>query len=329
MTTENNVGLGNMYNDNETNAPTTSRNLILTEIPVEENQLVMKFVPDLSRGKINGRYDEYWEIKEHGHISGIDTKTNKPIISLHPCQRTLGAKSCPECDRYFELLKQVKEAGGKETEKGKSYQRAIEILKPRKKGWILYVTQDSDVIKAYKAPESVINMLWGKAKSAYYPEIPSLIADMRSQSMSPFDLRNNTMGWISIHKTGEGLGTRYFVQIASKTVPKIVNGRPVGTSSEYISATVSDYILNSYDLSNLPDVRKFESTYAFTMEESIEFAKNPLITPQRVVDQFKRTPRKQEDAHESDETQSTAVESVMAIITSGSNATLSDIDQTL
>lgn len=321
----NNQGLGGMYNEDELAAPVVSRNLVLTQFPGPDTPLVAKLVPDLLRGRVNGRLMEYWEVKEHGHVSGVDPKTNRPIISMHPCQKSLGASQCPECDKWYEELKRLKLAGGKETVQGKEIQKIIDIVKPRKKAWVLYVTPDSDVVKAVKLPESMMNILWGKAKTQWNEEIPSLLADMKASGMSPYDLRNSPIGWLSMHKTGEGLGTRYHAAIASKTEIEMLNGRPVGKKQSFISANVSDYILNSYDVKALPDFRVLEQNRAFTMEESVAFAKNPFITPQRILDMWKRDPKKVEDAHEAGEFQSTAVESTMAAIT----GKLGDIDATL
>jgi len=323
-----NLGLGSMYNDEDTSAPTVSRNLILKELPEEDSPLVVKLVPDLGRGKINGRFQEYWEVREHGHISGIDQTTGRPVISFHPCQRTLGEKTCPECDKYYDLLAKIKLSGGKETPQGKELNKIAEIIKPRKKGWVLFVTPDSDVIKAFKAPESLLNILWGKPKRGDWEEIPSLIEDMRTKGMSPYDLRNNSMGWLSLYKTGKKLGTKYFAKIAARKEIEMVNGRPVGEKTVYVTAEVSDYILNSYDLNQLPDIRKYQSTYALTMDESIIFASNPLITPQRIVNMFKKEPRKIQDANENADEQSTSVENVMAAIAT-SKSTLNDIDAVL
>jgi hypothetical protein len=322
-------GLGSMYNEGDTSAPTVGRNLILKELPGEDSPLIVKLVPDLGRGKVNGRFQEYWEVREHGHISGIEQETGRPIISFHPCQKILGEKVCPECDKYYDLLTKIKLAGGKETPQGKELQKVADVIKPRKKGWILFVTPDSDVIKAFKAPESLINLLWGKPKRGDWEEIPSLIEDMRSKGMSPYDLRTNPMGWIAMYKTGKKLGTKYFAKISSRTEIEMVNGRPAGEKKVYTTAEVSDYILNSYDLSQLPDIRQYQANYAFTMDESIAFAKNPLITPQRIVDMFKKEPRKLQDADENADEQSTAVENVMATITAKSNSTLNDIDAAL
>ena len=328
MVEENNQGgLGSMYNDDELAAPTVQRNLILKSLPGPDAPLVCKLVPDLLHGRQNGRLMEYWGIMEHGHISGIDPKTNRPITSFHICQKSLGSQQCPECDKYYEELKRMKLAGGKDTVQGKEINKVIEIIKPRKKAWLLYVTPDSDLVKAVKVPESLLNQLWGKAKTQWNEEIPSLIADMKAASMSPYELRNSTTGWLALHKTGEQLGTRYHSAIASRTEMEMLNGRPVGEKKVFISAKVSDYILNSYDLKSLPDFRKVEEGRAFTMEESVEFAKNPFITPQRIIDMFKREPSKIEDAHEAGEAQSTSVENTLAAIAGKSG--LSDIDETL
>ena len=327
MVTENNA-LGNMnYSEDELETPTLSRNLILKTLPGAESPLVCKLVPDLLKGPVNGKLMQYWQVTEHGHVSGVDPKTNRPIISMHPCQKTLGRQQCPECDRYYAELSRLKLAGGKETVQGKEIQKIIEIIKPRKKAWINYVTPDSDVVKSVKIPESLINILWGKAKTQWNEEIPSLIADMKSKGMSPFDLRSSPMGWLALDKTGENLGTRYHAYMAATKEIEMLNGRAVGEKRVFVSANVSEYILNSYDVKTLPDVRKIEESRGFTMEESVEFAKNPFITPQRILDKFKRESYKVEDAHEVGESQSTAVESAMATVTG--KCSLGDLDASL
>jgi hypothetical protein len=270
---------------------------------------------------------EYFEVLEHSHFGGID-KDGKPMVYAHPCQRSLGHKSCPECDKYFRELERLKLAGGKDTVQGKEINKAVQMLKIKKKGWVYYVTPDSNEVKAFKMPESLINLLWGRPQRGNWEEIPSLIAQMKQMSMSPYDLRGSTVGWLSLYKTGEKLGTKYHATIAARDEPEIVNGRPMGMRKVFVNAEVSDFVLNSYDVKMLPDFREIEKGNAFTMEESEEFAKNPFITPQRIIDKFKKEAKKVNDADEAGDVQSTSVESVMASI-SAASAQLDDIDSQL
>jgi len=299
------------YSNEELEAPSVQKNLILKAFPGPDSPLVCKLVPDLLRGKVNDKFFEYFEVKEHGHIGGID-KAGKPMTYFHPCQKSLGYKTCPECDRYWKEKERLKLAGETSAE-GREIKKVTDLLNPKVKAWVNFVTPDSDTVKAVKLPKDLINKLWGKAQTSYTDAVPSLIADMKSKGMSPYDIKNPT-GWLQISKTGEGFGTKYHISVAKKEQPVIENGAVVGMMNKFVSANVSEFLLNTFDINTLVDFRKLEAQRAFTMEESEAFAKNPFVTPQRIIDMFKKDASKLADADEANEIQSTSPEKVLSLI---------------
>lgn len=314
------TGLGlDCYSEEELAAPAvTKKDAILKKFPGPDSPLICKLVPDLLRGRVDGKFFEYFEIQEHGHVGGVNKKGEKMIYS-HPCRKSLGEKSCPECDRYWHEKERLKLAGEHSAE-GKAIKAVVDLLAPRRKVWVYFVTPESDQVKAVKMSKDLMNQLWGAPANKYKGEIASLIAGMKTKGMSPYDLKN-PIGWMKIYKTGEGLGTRYFAEVAKKEEVIMENGRPAGTVNRFVSSPVSEYLMTSFDVKSLVDFRKIESERAFTPDESADFAKT-LITPQRVIDMWK----KEEETETPDATEKTqSVEKVMASI--GPN--LSEIDETL
>lgn len=304
------LGLGtDCYSQEEMSAPSKNKNQLLKKIPGEDSPLICKLIPDLKGPRQNGKIMQYWEVTEHQHCVGIDAK-GKPILWSHPCQKTMGEKKCPECDKYYALLPVAKLAG-EGTPEGKALKYQCELLTPKKKGWVYFVTPDADVIKAVKLPKDLLNKLWGKEKTKYRDAVPSLLEEMRKMAINPFDLKT-AIGWLKIFRTGEGFGTNYFAEIAGQVKPKIVNGRPMGTETSFIEASVSEYVLKSYPLDELPDFRQLEFRNAFTPEESAAFAENPRVTPQRILDEKESSKESVEDADEAGAAQSTAPEVGMA-----------------
>lgn len=322
------VGMGlDCYSEAELSAPVVQKNSILSKFPGPDSPLICKLVPDLLRGKVNGKFFEYFEVQEHGHIGGID-KTGKPMIFQHPCQKSLGASFCPECNRYWDEYKRLQLAGGEDTFEGKEIKKVMDMLSPKQKAWVYFITPESDSVKAVKLPRDLMNKLWGKAKTKWKDAIPSLIDDMKSKGMSPYDLKT-PIGWLSLCKTGEKLGTTYHAAMAQKTEVIMENGRSSGTVNKFVSANVSQYLLTSFDISSLVDFRKIEQQRAFTAAESEAFAKNPFITPERIVAMFKKDEATTlADAGEAGENQSTSVEKLMAEI-GPSSKNLAEIDDAL
>ena len=323
------VGFEN-YSDLDLNEPSGKQNLVLFKFPTEESPIICKLIPDIMGPKTGGKMMSYWHVTEHTHVVGINKRTQEPLKHTHPCQKTLGKKFCPECNAYYELSKELDRIG-KESPDGKKLKFIVDLLKPVQKGWVYFVTPDANVVKAMKMPKAIINQLWGKAKTKWTSEVPSLIEEMRKSGLSPFDLKS-PIGWLKMYKTGEGpFGTKYIVEEAKTEEIVMKNGRPVGKTSIYIENQVSDYVVKSYPLDQLPNFRDLEFTNEFTYEESEAFAENPRVTPERILEKVKSD--YDEEATEPDATQTVAsAELGMAAMmneVSANTATLGEIDALL
>lgn len=324
MTETKEVGLGlGCYSPEELVAPTQHRNQVLSKFPGKDSPLICKFIPDLLGPTLGGKIMLYWEVIEHQHIVGYD-KADKPIMYSHPCQKTLGAKKCAECDRYYDDIPKVKLAGEGSTE-GKRLKLITDLCCPKTKGWVYFVTPESDIVKAVKLPKDLINQLWGKAKTKYKEAIPSFLDEIRKEGLNPYNLRS-PIGWLKLWREGEGFGTEYHVEVAKSEKHIIENGVPKGKMVSYTEASVSEYILKNYPRSELPDFRKLEFRNAFTADESEEFAKNPLITPERILKDNNKDVVGA-DADEANEAQAASPDAIMAGI--GVATSLNEVDAML
>jgi hypothetical protein len=281
MTETTGLGLG-CYSDEDMTAPSAGKNQFLTKVPGPDSPLIIKLVPDYLGGRVNGKYSMYWKVIEHQHIVKFEAN-GKPVMYTHPCQKSLGKTKCAECDKFWDLFEIAKSIDEKSQE-GKKMKILKDLLNPKEKGWINFVTPGSDVVKAMKLTPMLINILFGKEKTKTKEAIPSLIEDMKKKGMSPFDL-NNDIGWLKIWKTGETWqDTKYHAEIAKKTSPKFdAQGRNVGEDVAFVSEKVSEFLIKSFDIKDLPTFRAVALKSAFTPEESIAFAANPLLTPQRIL----------------------------------------------
>ena len=328
MTEETNVGLGlGCYSADELATPTKNKNNVLSKFPGPDSPLICKFVPDLLGPKVNGKIMLYWEVTEHQHIVGYD-KAGKPIMYSHPCQKTMGAKHCAECDRYYDDIPKVKLAGEGSAE-GKKIKLITDLCNPKVKGWVYFVTPESDTIKAVKLPKDLINQLWGKPKTKYKEAVPSFLDAMRKDGMSPYNLQS-PIGWLKLYRTGEGYGTEYHVEVAMKTETRIENGIPKGKITTYVEASVSDYVLKSYPQSELPNFRELEFRNAFTPEESEAFANNPLVTPERILKALNKDTEGTDGDEAADKTISPdAIMAGIGVATKPATSTLDEVDASL
>lgn len=314
--TNNTNELGLNYSDEELITPEIKKNLLLTKIPNSDSPLIFKLIPDLRNAK-PGKIPQYREIYEHAHIIGTDNN-GKPIRRTHLCQKSLGSKKCPECDKYYEILNLLKTVG-EQTADGKELKKLAEILRPTQRRWVNVLPINSDSIKAYKLPKDLINKLWGKEATKFRPAVQSILTEMKTMGMSPFNLQEST-GWLSLSKDGEGLATQYTLEIAKIETPKLnAKGMVVGMESSFMESNVSESLLKNFNKdTDLLDTETLDKNNSFTYEESEEFAKNPRITPQRILDLVNEKTEKSMDSDENDGVDSVAIspEVVLADVTS-------------
>jgi hypothetical protein len=303
MTNENNQGLGfDCYDPNALAAPTKFANHILNKIPGADAPLICKLVPDVLDPKLatSGRLSPYYAFTEHTHIIGVNNRTGEPLYRGHTCQKTMGNKHCAECDAYYEIMDKLKLAG-EGTPEGKKLKALTKLFKPAEKAWVYFVTPEGNTVKSLRLPKDLINKLWGKPKTKYRDAVPSLIDAMRQDGMNPFDLNSKT-GWIKIYKTGEGFGTNYFVEVATREEVEMENGRAIGKRTRYVEAEVSEFIRKSYPRSDLTDCRKIQAASAFTPEESVAFAQT-AVTPDRILEAANQDKESVSDADEANQKQ--------------------------
>jgi hypothetical protein len=318
------------YTPDDLQAPSRP-SLILSKFPGADNPLVAKFLPDLlDPNKKKGALSWFWQITQHKHSIGVG-KDGKPIVRSHPCQKSLGHKECPECDKYYEL-KDLLKSVGEATEEGKKLKASMDLLTPSVKGWIYLITPDANVIKAVRLPKDLINKIFGRAKTKWKEEVVGLISKMRADGMSPFDLKSS-IGWLRMWKEGELFDTKYFVEVEQRElVEKNEQGRAIGKRTVFVDHDIDPAFIANYDISQLPNFREIEAKAAFTPEESAAFAENPFVTPARLLDQESETPP-EEEGEGGGSTEATlgalsqAIQAPAATVTS--NATLNDVDSVL
>lgn len=260
--------LGNI-NSLDVSAPETSNNKLLFKTPGPEKPLVMKLIPDVRSGNnTNG----YWPVTMFGHMVGPDPRKD---TRSHPCQKSLGQKASPEADRYYAAYKrldELKKSGQGNSDEAKVVEATIKKFKPSSRGWLTFVRPDSTVVEAIRVPKQVLNYLFGAKENSFQPAVPSLVKELGSKGMSPYDLRN-PLGWIELYKTGEGLATKYTVKLHQVEVDVQHEGMTI-KGSKPVGAKVHEKILGETTLDDIPDFREFEKKYAFTMEESIKFVES-------------------------------------------------------
>ena len=263
-------------------------------LPGPDSPLIFKIVP---QRRPSGKVEGYWAITAHTHLVGDGDPTNKKNYRSHLCQKTVGAKNCPECDKYY-AIKETMYAMEKQGQKGSAaYLKAdaqSKLIAPSQKGWLMVVLPGNPEVKAIRMPKDVLNKLWGKPATKFKPEVESLIKKMVAAGEDPYALKSS-QGWIAAYKVGEGMGTQYAVAPATMTVAidkrdasgNVVigpNGSPVKSNATFpLDATVHEAI-HKTKTSDLPQLVKFEERNVWTLAESTYYATN-LRTPASQMNQ--------------------------------------------
>lgn len=270
MTQATKVTLNQSVETSVPEAPGKGRNSIITSIPTKENAIIAKFVCDPTYD--NGR-KVYRPVNYYSHPTG-ETEKDK---SSHVCLTFFGAKSSPENDAYWDYtmrLSALRKAGQGNSDEAKKLATLKKTFQPSKKGYILIVRPGSPVVEALRISSTVIDQLMGRKKDDYNEEIVSLLDTMKSKGVSPFDLRNSK-GWVKIYKTGEGIGTRYHVEQALvEKEDETKDGRKIKYMDDFTAEVHSHILSDDFDISEIPDVQKFEKARAWSVQESTTFVEN-------------------------------------------------------
>ena len=259
----------NSKSEGEVAEPDGNTSDITFAFPGPDKPLIMKLVKDPFTGKSCVKIDSF------KHMIGNTDKDTRN----HPCRDSLGLGSSPEKDYFWELiskLKTLREEGKKDTEE---YEAVIALKKkfsPRAGGYVLYVEPGSPKIKALKVGPMFFNRLFGRKKTDWSAEVPSLVKQLSAKNKSAYlDVDNevNKTGWIKTWRTGERLATEYHNEPCTVEVEKVIEGEEV-TVTKYIEYNLNDEIKailageKELDLTAVPDVIEFEKKQAWTLEES-------------------------------------------------------------
>ncbi len=274
---------------------------------------------------------QYVRMQYHGHFIG-DDPTNRKMCRTHPCQKSLGAKTCPECDAYYakaKRLKELKELKQTATAEYKRLEIETDIMKPVKGGWLLVIKPEDPKIRALKAKQGLINQLWGAPETSWTPAVPSLVSKMIEKGHNPFGLKQPT-GWLKFWKTGEEKATRYHAAANTETKTIDHEGEKVEVEA-YVKLNYNPAILK-LKASEVPDVMEYEKRSAFTVAESEEFCKT-FRAPDRFQNQKGGVDEDSEGGAEtSTRTEAPSKEEAMAAVSNNVEAAtpvVSQIDQAL
>ena len=197
--------------------------------PLEKGPIIAKLMPVI----VDGKRKQYISVVEFPHCTGEGEKDK----GRHACQQTFDRTlSSPEMDHYkklkinMEALKKEKYAAknakntaeeGKIENKIKKLDFEMKKFKPRFSGWFNFVEPGSDTIKSIKFPPSMINILNGAKETHFRAAIPSLQEKLVKRGYSAFltaKANDNSLYWLKIYKTGEGIATKYFIDIDQNEV---------------------------------------------------------------------------------------------------------------
>lgn len=264
---------------------------VINTVPGPDSPLIFKIV---AQKRPSGTYEGYWRVTHHTHLVGDLDPTNKKNYRSHLCQKTLG-RECPECDKYWNNYKEMKElekVGKKGTPEYNRLESQNKVLRPSDKGWVFVVLPDQPTVKAIKLPRSVLDQLWGKAATKFRPAIESIINKMVADGADPYNLQSET-GWIKVWKVGEGIGTQYHVEPATTVADVTMAGGKVGKATVPVELKVHDRI-GSLTTKDLPNLGKMEEKNIWSEEDSKFFSEN-FRAPDHILEKSKGVPEEEDD----------------------------------
>jgi hypothetical protein len=155
-----------------------------------------------------------------------------------------------------------------------------ELIAPSQKGWLLVVLPDNPEVKAIRVGKDVLNQLFGKPATKTKAAVESVVQTMIANGNSPYDLKSNT-GWISLHKEGEGMGTKYTVRPAMMKAEAMIAGRK--TMVDVPAENPVHSAILKLKRSDLPNLAKIEERNVWKKEDSDYYAAN-LRVPQHILE---------------------------------------------
>lgn len=280
----------------------------------EENAIVVKLVAN-PRLLVNGKATSVYSFMEHSHVAQIRGQT---MNLNHPCRKTLGEESCPECDRFYELndiirgiRDQVKNAipKGQRLAEDEYTRRSVTInpqypsikkeadrLRPREGYYVLVNRLDSDKIEALRLNRPAYNAIFKPIPATdKADEQPPLLERLKAQGYDPFRLRhfNDTTpdgkvrrpgGWLKIYSVGSVSSGNYAVRVEHHETLQEVS-MPDGTKmmGKFPCATPVSPVLLSKTLQekDFPDVKALAAAYAFAQEDHVRYVKTGELPSRR------------------------------------------------
>lgn len=225
-------------------------------------------------------------------------------IRYRPCNESLGKGQSKEYEYYKGLYKKLdtlKEDGKKDSEEYKILEDKIKKIKPKYFYYYLYITPESPVVKALKAPISVHNQIAGRVATQFREEIPSVFDNALKKGMNislTGDTEKNKKGWIKIWRTGEKMGTRYHVAIDSRKEVKDFDGT---TAEVTVHNTHPSPDINAISKGEWPDIYTHEERFAWTQEECQEWIDSDFTkTPERVLQDIEKARKDKEEKSNTD-----------------------------
>lgn len=268
------------------------RSVIIKGIPGPDSPLVFKIVP---QKRSNGKSEGYWAITKHTHLVGDGDPKNKKNYRSHLCQKTAGQSDCPECDKYYDIQRELydlEKAGKKGTTEYLRLKTRADAIAPQQKGWLLVVLPDNPEVKALCVGKDVLNKLFGKAATKWKPAVESLITKMAADGNDPYNLRSS-VGWIKLYKEGEGRDTTYTVQAAATTMQVTLPNGKQGPATVPAEFPVHDAVFKT-KRSDLPNLGKFEERSVWKKEWSKYMSEN-FHAPAEALENQGGSPEENED----------------------------------
>jgi len=268
------MSLTNLFGGNTNySKPNENNSNFIFQIPGPDKPLIVKFLGD---PRTRSRFVA---MRYYPHSLG-PLPTDK---RSHPSLRALGVlKDDPEFNVYQSCLKRAKEET--DTDIQKALRAKAELFKPKEGGWIHVIEPNSSEIKCLKIGKDVINQLFGrKAYGDKVPEIKSLLASWASEGYDVYNIENNE-GWVKIYKTGEGMSTRYVLELDQIEEMRVDEKTGKKFKMTVVcSHEVHEKIRTSdVSLEDFPDPIALETKNAFTEEETIKFVESEgTLVPER------------------------------------------------
>lgn len=273
------MSLTNLFGDTTTfTKPNEGNSKFIYKINGSDQPLIVKFLGD-PRKKAT-----YVPMNYYTHMVGPNPQTDK---RTHPSLRSLGVlDKDPELEVYYDCLRKAKEAReAGDTDVEKAMKAKAELFKPKEGGWIHVIEPNSAEIKCLKIGKDIINQLFGrKAYGDKVPEIKSLLEQWSREGYNPYNI-NIDEGWVKIYKTGEGMSTRYILQLDSQEETQTDSKGKKFKTVSLVSHTVHEKIRNGdVQLEDFPNPIETESKNAFTPEEAFDFVKSEgTLVPERLM----------------------------------------------